>query len=125
MYIFFIALILIASLLIIFAVLAQNPKGGMAANFGASNQVMGVRQTADFLERFTWILAISIVIFSLLATMTMPSSRIQRSKDELEKAIEESPVGNQELFPNQVQLPASTSTPASTATPAPTTTPAE
>ena len=40
-----IALILIASVLIILAVLVQNPKSGMAANFGASNQVMGVRET--------------------------------------------------------------------------------
>ncbi len=51
MYIFCIVLILIASILLILAVLAQNPKSGMAANFGASNQVMGVRQTADFLEK--------------------------------------------------------------------------
>ena len=36
-----IALILIASVLVILAVLVQNPKSGMAANFGASNQVMG------------------------------------------------------------------------------------
>ena len=40
-----IILILVASILIILAVLGQNPKSGMAANFGASNQVMGVRQT--------------------------------------------------------------------------------
>ena len=64
MYIFCIVLILIASILLILAVLAQNPKSGMAANFGASNQVMGVRQTADFLEKFTWGLAISIVVLS-------------------------------------------------------------
>ena len=50
MYIFLIVLIIIASILLVLAVLAQNPKGGMAANFGASNQVMGVRQTADFLD---------------------------------------------------------------------------
>lgn len=42
-----IALILIASVLVILAVLVQNPKSGMAANFGASNQVMGVRETSD------------------------------------------------------------------------------
>ncbi|HAY30376.1 MAG TPA: preprotein translocase subunit SecG, partial [Alistipes sp.] len=34
MYIFCIVLILIASILLILAVLAQNPKSGMAANFG-------------------------------------------------------------------------------------------
>ena len=53
-----IILILVASILIILAVLVQNPKSGMAANFGASNQVMGVRQTSDFLEKFTWTMAV-------------------------------------------------------------------
>ena len=63
-----IILILVASILIILAVLVQNPKSGMAANFGASNQVMGVRQTSDFLEKFTWTMAVVIVVLSLLAT---------------------------------------------------------
>ena len=44
-----IILILVASILIILAVLVQNPKSGMAANFGGSKQGMGVRQTSDFL----------------------------------------------------------------------------
>lgn len=95
MYIFFIVLILIASILLVLAVLAQSPKGGMAANFGASNQVMGVRQTADFLEKFTWGLSISIVLLSLLATMSMPSGKISASKSALEKNIEQSIEGNQ------------------------------
>ena len=49
MYIFCVVLIAIACILLVLAVLVQSPKSGMAANFGASNQVMGVRQTADFL----------------------------------------------------------------------------
>ncbi len=88
MYIIFIILILIAAVLLILTVLAQNPKSGMAANFGASNQVMGVRQTTDFLEKLTWGLSTAILVFSLCATMTMPRASIQRSKDALERAIE-------------------------------------
>ncbi|MBO5805235.1 MAG: preprotein translocase subunit SecG, partial [Tidjanibacter sp.] len=41
MYTFLVILILIASILLVLSVLAQSPKSGMAANFGASNQVMG------------------------------------------------------------------------------------
>ena len=41
MFTFLIVLILIASVLMVLAVLVQNPKSGMASNFGASNQVMG------------------------------------------------------------------------------------
>ena len=66
-----IALILVASVLVILAVLVQNPKSGMAANFGASNQVMGVRETTNFLEKFTWSMAIAIVVLSLAATLAM------------------------------------------------------
>ena len=79
MYIFFIVLILIASVLLILSVLAQNPKSGMAANFGASNQVMGVRQTSDFLEKFTWTMAVVIVVLSLLATLAMDRWLVARS----------------------------------------------
>lgn len=89
MYIFFIVLIIIASFLIILAVLAQNPKSGMAANFGASNQVMGVRQTADFLEKFTWGLAIAIVALSLMATMAMPKANIAESNAILQRTEEQ------------------------------------
>ncbi len=88
MYVFFIVLIIVASFLIILTVLAQNPKSGMAANFGASNQVMGVRQTADFLEKLTWGLAIAIVALSLVATMAMPRADIAKSNDALQQAIE-------------------------------------
>lgn len=88
MYILFIILILIASFVMVLAVLAQNPKSGMAANFGASNQVMGVRQTADFLEKLTWYLAVSIVVFSLCATMAMPGNDIAKSNAALEQAIQ-------------------------------------
>ena len=67
MYTLCIVLVLIASVLMVLAVLVQNPKSGMASNFGASNQVMGVRQTADFLEKFTWGAAVAILALSLLS----------------------------------------------------------
>lgn len=88
MYVFFIVLIVIASFLIILTVLAQSPKSGMAANFGASNQVMGVRQTADFLEKFTWGLSIAIVVLSLATTMAMPRANIAKSNEALEQALQ-------------------------------------
>ena len=79
-----IALILIASVLVILAVLVQNPKSGMAANFGASNQVMGVRETSDFLEKFTWTMAIAIVVLSLVATLAMDKGRVALQERVLE-----------------------------------------
>ncbi len=83
-----IGLILVACVLVILAILVQSPKSGMAANFGASNQVMGVRQTSDFLEKFTWTMAIAILALSLLATVVMDGSLVSRSNSELSRDAE-------------------------------------
>jgi preprotein translocase subunit SecG len=48
-------------------VLIQNPKGGgLTSNFSSSSQLMGVQKTGDFLEKGTWILAISLMVLSLV-----------------------------------------------------------
>ncbi len=73
MYIFISILILIVCILLGLIVLVQNPKGGgLAANFGSANQFMGARQTADFLEKASWTLAVVLLLLSLTATMIIP-----------------------------------------------------
>ena len=48
MYILFITLICLASLLMIFIVLIQESKGGgLASNFSSTNAIMGVRKTTS------------------------------------------------------------------------------
>lgn len=66
-------LILIACVLLSLVVLVQNSKGGgLASNFSSSNQFMGVRKTADFLEKTTWTLAIILLSLSLLSIFVIP-----------------------------------------------------
>ena len=74
MFTFCIIMIVIASILLILAVLVQSPKSGMAANFGAANQTMGVRQTSDFLEKFTWAMVAAVVFFSLMSVIVLPKN---------------------------------------------------
>ena len=65
-------------------VLVQNSKGGgLAANFSASNQIMGVRKTADFLEKATWTLAGSLVFLCLLAALILPSSGVSKNNQSI------------------------------------------
>ena len=71
MIILFLILIVIASAALGFMVLVQNPKGGgLSSNVGGfSNQLMGVKQTTDVLEKGTWMFAgiiASLAIFSTL-----------------------------------------------------------
>ena len=102
MYILFIVLIVIASVLLILAVLAQSPKSGMAANFGASNQVMGVRQTTDFLEKFTWGASIAIVVLSFAATIALSSHSKSQSKGD---TLIEQVMSSEAAIPSTVTLP--------------------
>jgi preprotein translocase subunit SecG len=75
MYNIIVILIIIVCVLLALVVLVQNSKGGgLAANFSAPTQVMGVRQTADFLEKATWWLAGALVVLSLIATVSIGHS---------------------------------------------------
>jgi len=76
MYIFITILILLAAILMILAVLVQKSKGGgLASGFSSSNQIMGVRKTTDFLEKFTWSLAGVMIVLSILTAKFTASQR--------------------------------------------------
>ena len=71
-----VSLIVLVSILMCRIVLVQNSKGGgLAAGFASSNQIMGVRKTTDFLEKATWTLAACMLVISVLAAYTLPSTR--------------------------------------------------
>lgn len=70
----FVILIILASVLLSFFVLIQNPKGGgLVSGFAGGTNIMGVKRTGDFLEKMTWGLIISIIVISL-AINVMPAS---------------------------------------------------
>ena len=74
MIILFLILLLLASLIIGFFILVQNPKGGGLAGTiaGFNTQFMGVKQTTDVLEKGTWILAIVIALLSIFSIVFIP-----------------------------------------------------
>ena len=75
MYTLVVVLILIVSVLLGLVVLVQNSKGGgLVSNFGAANQMMGVRQTTDFLEKATWTMAGILVVLCLISSVTIPKN---------------------------------------------------
>jgi len=86
-------LIIIASILLTIVVLLQNSKGGgLAANFAAGNQTFGVRQTADFLEKATWTLAIIILVLSVLATAFISTGKAVKDVPVIEQSAPEQSV---------------------------------
>jgi len=85
LYILISVLILIACILLTLVVLVQNSKGGgLAANFGSTGQIMGVRKTADFLEKATWSLAIALLSLTLISILVIPRGYSTRGIQDTE-----------------------------------------
>lgn len=100
-------LIFIACCLLVLAVLVQNPKGGgLASGFSAGSQVMGVRRTADFLEKATWSLAVLILVLSVVSTTLTKSegtgtaeTESSATKDKVNDLNGGTPAGGQQALP--------------------------
>ncbi|GGE37345.1 preprotein translocase subunit SecG [Psychroflexus planctonicus] len=73
----FLVLILIVAFLLIVTIMVQNPKGGgLSSSFGGggNQQVGGVKQTSDFLDKSTWVLATLLLVLILLSNVTIMKS---------------------------------------------------
>jgi preprotein translocase subunit SecG len=119
MLVLFIIIIILASIILGVIVLIQNPKGGgLSSSLGGfSNQLMGVKQTTDVLEKGTWLFAAIIGAMCLTSTLFIPKAGGRNSNENL---INEAPVGTP-LAPQQnntVPMPSTQQAPASTPTPA-------
>jgi preprotein translocase subunit SecG len=107
MYIAITILIFLAALLLILIVLVQNSKGGgLSSGFSASNQVMGVRKTTDFLEKATWSLAAAVVVLSVVSagfvsSVDQVAEKQSMIKDEVQNAVKVDPNITSPDFNNQ------------------------
>jgi preprotein translocase subunit SecG len=116
MTILFLILIILASAILGFIILVQNPKGGgLAGNVGGvGNQLMGVKQTTDVLEKGTWLFASIIGILCVVSSMFM-GTNTNTNNSLLEKVntsgapVQTTPAQQQPTQPQPAQQqPAST-----------------
>ena len=85
-------LIVIAAILLIAVVLLQNGKGeGMASNFTSANQTLGVRQTADILEKVSWGLVTFILLVAVITSFTVRNHVSGVDVNDLIENVEEQP----------------------------------
>jgi preprotein translocase subunit SecG len=70
---FIISFILVACVLVVLVILAQNSKGGgLSAGAAGAGQIMGAKRAVDFLEKLTWGLGGVIIVLALLANILRP-----------------------------------------------------
>lgn len=86
-------LIFIVCILLILVVLVQNSKGGgLTSTFASSNQVLGVKKTADFLEKTTWTMAILLLVLTLSTVFFIKPTTNVQSGDNTKEILENSSV---------------------------------
>ena len=102
-------LIILASVILGLIILIQNPKGGgLSATFGGiGNQLMGVKQTTDVLEKGTWIFAAIVGILCLTSAVFIGKGG-GSERDKYYEAPATTPAPKQ----NTVPLPQTQSNPA-------------
>lgn len=116
MYTAIVVFIVLISILLSLVVLVQNSKGGgLAAGFSSSQQIMGVRKTTDFLEKFTWGLAVSLMVLALVGNFALPKNQEIQSSSTIQEQIDNAslpaapsaplPGGQQQQPANQQQPP--------------------
>lgn len=104
---------MVASVLVVLVVLAQNSKGGgLSSQFGGSgaSNLIGVKKTGDLLERLTWAFAIAIMVFSLGANLFDSTSATDELLDKAKGVKTQQAPANNEALP-ELQATPTDSTP--------------
>lgn len=105
MYGLIIGIIIFVSVLLVLIILVQNPKGGgLSSSFSSSNQFMGVKRTADFIEKTTWGLAAGIIFLSVMATM-VPRNQGGQVRSRIQEQIENTAIDPGERLPAYPTVP--------------------
>jgi preprotein translocase subunit SecG len=105
MLIIFGILVIIASVILGLIVLVQNPKGGgLSGSLGGfSNQLMGVKQTTDVLEKGTWVFAGIVGLLCIISPLFIPNNAGASSRND--DLINRAPASAPQAQPNQGVLP--------------------
>ena len=97
-------LIILASIILGLIILVQNPKGGgLSSSFGGiGNQLMGVKQTTDVLEKGTWIFAGIVAVLCLTSAVFIGKGG-GTANDKYYEAPATSPASRQNTVPMPTQ----------------------
>ncbi len=90
MFTLILSLIILASVLLVLVILAQNSKGGgLTSQFGGSgaSNMIGVKKTGDLLEKLTWGLIITVFVLSM-GTSLIDQERTGPTDEFIERANE-------------------------------------
>lgn len=91
-------IILLVCVLLVLFVLVQNSKGGgLVSSLGGASSVVGVRESANILEKGTWTLAIVLMVMSFFAVAALPHQGVDVAKSRIEQQVMRTGAGAQPM----------------------------
>ena len=106
MYLFLIIISILICILLVLMVLIQNPKGGgLSSNFSSSSQLMGVQKTGDFLEKGTWVLAISLMVLSMAINVFVKGGTTNNGNSAMKEKIDKASKPSPQPLNNSITIP--------------------
>jgi preprotein translocase subunit SecG len=111
MYLILVILAVIVCVLLGAIVLIQNPKGGgLTSNFSSQSQLMGVQKTGDFLEKGTWILAISLMVLALAINISVKGGVSRTANPDVDETAKKAATPTVPTSTQPVTIPATAPT---------------
>ena len=103
-------LALVVCVVLAFAVLIKNPKGGgLSGTFGGTaNQLFGYKRTSDDIEKITWGLGIGLMVLCLASVAFKPTATINQANTPFSDQAPQPASDFQTLPSNTEDLPAAT-----------------
>lgn len=81
-------ILIIVSILLVLFVLVQNSKGGgLVSSLAGAGQVVGVRKSADVLEKGTWTLAVALMLLSFVAVAVLPNHDQAQPQSRIQEQV--------------------------------------
>jgi preprotein translocase subunit SecG len=71
---------MIVAILLVLVIMVQNPKsGGLSSSFGGggAQSMGGVQSTTSFLDKSTWVLAITLLLLIMLSNLAVPEVGVE------------------------------------------------
>ena len=112
-------MILVSVLMCLIVLIQESKGGGLAADYSNNNQILGAPKTTNFIEKFTWGLAIAMVFLSVISVAFLP--KVGSNGSVIMQQATEQRATNPNNLPGMTQPSATETVPATDAQDAPAT----
>lgn len=87
-------IVLLVCVLLVLFVLVQNSKGGgLVSSLGGASNVVGVRESANILEKGTWTLAVVLMMLSFFAVAALPRQDRGQGESRVQQQVQRTEAG--------------------------------